>query len=159
GKEGYRGDRELSVKELLTQIRQLNVQPDPSGDYIKKRISAYMVEVHKKFSIPAACLVFILIGAPLGILAHRGGIGLAGGISLLFFVIYWMFLSNGETLADRGKLSPAIAMWLPNVILALVGFWFLWLARRRTTFPGIAVLVNLGNRIFHSKAIRDNSKG
>ncbi|MFH0765239.1 MAG: LptF/LptG family permease, partial [Calditrichota bacterium] len=71
GKEGYRGDRELSVKELLTQIRQLNIQTDQSGDYIKKRISSYMVEVHKKFSIPAACLVFILLGAPLGMLTRR----------------------------------------------------------------------------------------
>lgn len=89
----------------------------------KKSRYRYWVEIHKKFSIPAACIVFILIGAPLGTMTRKGGFGMAGGISLLFFLIYWAFLIGGEKLADRGMLSPFIGMWSANFILGALGIW------------------------------------
>ena len=84
-------------------------------------INKYLVELHKKFSIPFASIVFILIGAPLGIMARKGGIAISMGISLGFFIVYWIFLISGEEFADRGLLSPALSMWLPNLILGPVG--------------------------------------
>ena len=88
-----------------------------------ERQDKYWVEIHKKFSLPAACIVFILIGAPLGTMTRRGGIGVAGGISLLFFLVYWAFLIAGEKFADRGMLSPFWGMWSANVVLGLLGIW------------------------------------
>ncbi|MCE2447426.1 MAG: LptF/LptG family permease [Candidatus Latescibacteria bacterium] len=83
------------------------------------------VEIHKKLSIPAACLVFALVGAPLGALIRRRGAAVSVGISLFFFWIYWMFLIGGEELADRGYIPPPLAMWAPNGVFALVGWGLL----------------------------------
>jgi lipopolysaccharide export system permease protein len=87
----------------------------------KRDAGGYLVEVHKKYSLPAACIVFILLGAPLGALARRGGIGMGVGLSIGFFIVYWAFLIGGEKLADRGIISPWSGMWSANIILTVVG--------------------------------------
>jgi len=84
-------------------------------------INKYLVELHKKFSIPFASIVFILIGAPLGMMARKSGFAVSMAFSLGFFIIYWIFLISGEEFADRGYLSPALSMWIPNLILAPIG--------------------------------------
>ena len=89
------------------------------------RINEYLVEIHKKLSIPAACLVFALVGAPLGALIRRRGAAVSVGVSLFFFWIYWMFLIGGEELADRGYIPPPLAMWAPNLVFALAGWGLL----------------------------------
>jgi len=83
--------------------------------------SRYLVEINKKFSIPTACLVFILLGAPLGVMARSGGIGTGVSYSLAFFVIYWVCLIGGESLADHQRLEPWLAMWFPNILFGAVG--------------------------------------
>jgi lipopolysaccharide export system permease protein len=103
-----------------------------------KRIAQYKVEIHKKLSIPAACIVFVLLGAPLGIKARRGGAA-AGFISVGFFLLYYLFLVGGEELADRGIMAPWFSMWLPNIVLGVAGLWLVLtvcnvrLKRRETT--------------------------
>jgi len=84
-------------------------------------INRYEVEIYKKYAIPAACILFVFVGCPLGILTKGGNFGLSAAISLGFYVLYWVSLIGGEKLADRGLLSPAVAMWLGNVLLAIVG--------------------------------------
>jgi lipopolysaccharide export system permease protein len=86
----------------------------------------YMVEVHKKFSIPFACFCFVLVGVPLGVLAKRGGFGIGAGLSLAFFLMYWAFLISGEKLADRGIVSPSVAMWAGNAVLIVIGAGLFW---------------------------------
>jgi lipopolysaccharide export system permease protein len=81
----------------------------------------YLLEIHKKFSIPVACILFVLIGTPLGILARSGGVGTATSYSLAFFVVYWACLIGGEALADRGRIDGAVAMWTPDALLLLAG--------------------------------------
>ncbi len=94
-------------------------------DYNKKEINRYWVEIHKKYSLPFACIVFVLIGAPLGTMTRKGGFGMAAGISLIFFVIYWAFLIGGEKLADRGLLSPFWGVWNANFVLGILGIFLL----------------------------------
>ena len=89
------------------------------------RINEFEVEIHKKFSIPTACLVFALVGAPLGALIRRRGAVVSIGISLFFFWVYWMFLIGGEELADRGFIPPTLAMWAPNIFFSLAGWGLL----------------------------------
>ena len=86
-------------------------------------INKYLVELHKKFSIPFASIVFILIGAPLGMMARKSGFTVSMTFSLGFFIIYWAFLISGEEFADRGYLSPALSMWLPNLVLCPLGLF------------------------------------
>jgi len=87
----------------------------------EKQNDVYLVEVHKKYAIPAACVVFILIGAPLGIMTRRSGMLLGAGVSLVFFILYWVCLIGGEELADRQIISPAVAMWSANVLVGIAG--------------------------------------
>ena len=87
----------------------------------KNSINKYLVELHKKFSIPFASIIFILIGAPLGMMARKGGFSVSMAFSLGFFIVYWIFLIGGEEFADRGLLSPVLSMWLPNIVLGTFG--------------------------------------
>jgi lipopolysaccharide export system permease protein len=87
----------------------------------RKEISQHMVEVHKKFSIPVACLVFAFIGAPLGIMARRGGIGTGVIYSLAFYLLYWICMIRGEVMADRLIIEPWVAMWAPNILVGIGG--------------------------------------
>ena len=62
-----------------------------------------------------------MVGAPLGIRVRRGGAATGAALSIGFFLIYWVFLISGEKLADRAVIAPWVAMWSPNILLALVG--------------------------------------
>ncbi|HUL43131.1 MAG TPA: LptF/LptG family permease [Bacteroidota bacterium] len=105
-------------------------------DYNQKRIDSYLVEINKKYSIPAACLVFVFIGAPLGIVARRGTFGVAASLSLGFFVIYWASLIGGEKLADRGYISPWFGMWAANIFLSVLGLYLtIRMGRETPTIP------------------------
>ena len=92
----------------------------------RKRQAQYWVEVHKKFSTSVACIVFVLIGAPLGIMARKGGIGTGIIYSIAFFVLYWVCLIGGENLADRLIVSPVLAMWISNAIIGAIGIFLTW---------------------------------
>jgi lipopolysaccharide export system permease protein len=89
----------------------------------KRQADTYRVEIYKKYSIPFACVVFVLIGAPLGIITKRGGFGVAAGMSLGFFLLYWACLIGGEKLADREFLIPFLSMWMANILLGIVGLF------------------------------------
>ena len=93
-----------------------------------------LVEIYKKYSIPFACIVFVLIGAPLGIMARRGNMAVGGGISLIFFIVYWIFLIGGEELADRDMLSPFLSMWLANFIVGAFGIYLLIRTAKESSF-------------------------
>lgn len=81
----------------------------------------YRVEIHKKFSISLACLNFVLIGIALALRWPRGGVGLVMGGSVLIFAVFYVLLTTGESFADRGEMPPALAMWLPNLIIFVAG--------------------------------------
>lgn len=103
------------IRMQSTYIKQVNAQMD-----------AYQVEIYKKYSIPFACLIFAMIGAPLGYRVKKGGFGIAAGLSLLFFLIYWAALIGGEKLADRNLVTPFIGMWLVNIFLGLFGLYLMF---------------------------------
>lgn len=81
----------------------------------------YLVEIHKKYSIAFACIVFVLIGAPLAVRFPRGGVGMVIVASVAIFAVYWVGLIGGEKLADRGLVDPFWAMWTPNFLFLALG--------------------------------------
>ncbi len=86
------------------------------NDSFVRQIQRYNVEIHKKYSIPFACVVFVLVGSPLAIRMSRSGMNMAIGLSIVFFLVYYVCLIGGEKLADRGFTSPFLAMWSPNIV-------------------------------------------
>lgn len=89
-----------------------------------------LVEIHKRFAIPAACLVFGLYGIPLGFRNRRGGRSSGFLISVGIFLFYYVMLGNGEEAAASGQLPPWLAMWAPNILLSLLGTFLLWRRNR-----------------------------
>ena len=85
------------------------------------KIQKNTVEINKKFAIPIASIIFILIGAPLGIVIRRGNLAISMAISLMFFVLYYILIVGGEQLADKNMFNPVLSMWLPNIIIFIVG--------------------------------------
>ncbi|MBX7152814.1 LptF/LptG family permease [bacterium] len=105
-----------------------------SATNYQRMIDQLMVEVNKKYSIPMACIIFVLLGAPIGVKARRGNLGIAGGISLFFFIAYYFCLVLGEDYADRQLLNPFFAMWFPNLILGLIGMVLTYQTASERTF-------------------------
>ncbi len=115
----------LSALERATNtLRQLQALTQNDAQVLSvddRMIDKYLVEIYKKYSIPTACLVFIFIGAPLGMMVRKGGFGVGAGFSLMFFLFYWACLIGGEKLADRNVLSPFWGMWAANIVLGFMG--------------------------------------
>lgn len=88
--------------------------------------NSLMVELHKKFSIPFACVVFGILGLPLGIRLRRGGKSLSYIIGLVIFIVYWLFLINGEALGDKGTIPPFLGMWAANMLFGALGVLLLF---------------------------------
>ncbi len=86
----------------------------------------YDIEIHKKFSLAAACLIFVLLGAPIAVRFPRGGVGLVIGVSLVVFALYYVGLIGGEALANKAIVPPFWAMWGMNVVMSIVGVFLLF---------------------------------
>lgn len=89
----------------------------------KQRAGQLLVEIHKKNSLAVACLIFMLIGAPIGLSMRRGGLHIAALVAIGIFLFYWVTLVNGEKLADRELLTPWVGMWAANLVGGAVGIW------------------------------------
>jgi len=127
-------------------------------EYTQGDIDKYMVEVHKKYSIPAACIVFVLIGAPLGVMVKKGGFGVAASISLFFFLIYWAFLIGGEKLSERGFFSPFWGMWTANILLGIVGIFLTIRSVKETVTISFSSLKKLIPKHFRNDEEKDSDE-
>lgn len=112
---------DMLVQHLATELTTLETRIEAT----RRGINRYSVELHKKYAIPFACIVFVLIGAPLAVRFPRGGVGMVIAFSLVIFSIYWMGLTGGEQLGDRGYVSPLWGMWAVNVVFLALGVWAL----------------------------------
>jgi len=108
-------DASVLVRHVERNRQQISAQ--------KRVMDKYNIEIQKKYSIPAASLAFVLIGAPLGIMTRRGGMGMAIAIAIALFMVYWAFLIGGEDMADRGIISPFVAMWSANILIGCLGLY------------------------------------
>ena len=112
----------------LTTIGEVLASQDGARN-AQLRADRFDVEVHKKFALTIACLSFVLIGVPVAARFPRGGLGLVLGAGLAVYAIYFSGLSAGETLADRGIISPVIAMYGSNIVLVLMATVAMYLVR------------------------------
>src|SRR5205085_9768031 len=118
----HKPDAAETAMELRTDVRNEVEMWTIEREGIERRIASLSVEVHKKFSLPAACIVFVLIGAPLGMRVRRAGPAVAF-VSIAFFLFYYLCLVGGEELANRLMLPAWLAMWLLNIVR---GSWGLY---------------------------------
>lgn len=107
-----------------------NVTEIAGSEYKMRRaeITQYNVEWHKKLSLSAACLVLFFIGAPLGSIIRKGGLGMPLVVALIFFLIFYLLNIFGEKFTKDNLLSPVLGMWLPVIVLSPVGFFLTYKA-------------------------------
>lgn len=107
----------IALRELEPLLQEARIRLEDS----RRDRNRYDVEIQKKFSLAASCLIFVLIGAPIALRFPRGGVGLVIGVSFAIFGIYYVGLIGGEALADKGYMPPWVAMWSANILLAGLG--------------------------------------
>ncbi len=133
----YRDDIPISEYEIKEKLRSFNnISRQLTNEFMlisnyQKTNNKYMVEIHKKFTLAFACLLFAMTGAPLGILVRKGGITIASALSIAFFLVYYIMLIWGEQLADRNLLDPTFGSWMPNIILFIVGLVLFFLSDKQ----------------------------
>jgi lipopolysaccharide export system permease protein len=125
--------------EVLSELQMSRLEVET----LARRKASLEVELQKKFALAFACVVFVLVGAPLGMQVRRGGVAI-GFLSILFFAFYYLCLQFGESFADRLLLPPWLAMWLANIVL---GTWGLFATLR-------ACEVRFGPRVRHAARTR-----
>lgn len=121
-------------RRLKALERRLKNEYNLLNSYSRSK-SKYGVEIHKKFSLPFACILFVMIGTPMGVLARKGGFVVGISMSFGFFLIYYVMLIGGEEMADRNYVAPWMGMWAPNLLLLIIGLYLLiHTVRERTPF-------------------------
>jgi len=119
----YIGDKkpeEMNIKELKEYIdlkRKMGVN-----------VTDYSIQLNMKMSIPFACLVFALLGAPLGLSPRRASSSIGLGLSIIIIFVYYILMSISVAVGELGWLSPPVAAWLPNIITGGIGFYILRMA-------------------------------
>jgi lipopolysaccharide export LptBFGC system permease protein LptF len=136
-----------AIAAQLSGLSDVSDVVDQEAFYLRD-VHQYEVEIHKKFTLSVACLNFVLIGIALALRFPRGGIGLVIGGSLVIFALFYVTLTAGETLADDGYISSALAMWLPNAIVLAAGLGGLLRVNREFGSTRGGDLADLTNLLF-----------
>jgi lipopolysaccharide export system permease protein len=96
--------------------------------YLNKPKILLKIVWHKKFTLSFACLVLFFIGAPLGAIIRKGGLGMPVVISILLFILYYVLSITGEKFAKEGIISPMLGSWISSLILLPLGIFLTWKA-------------------------------
>jgi len=125
----------LKVERVAEQSRY----QEKIRDSYRVKENRYLVEFHKKFAIPFACIVFALLGVPMAVTSSRSGKGVSVSLAIAVYLIYYLFLVGGEKFADRGRLDPFLAMWSANFFLVILGIPLFFKAVRESTLLSITL--------------------
>jgi lipopolysaccharide export system permease protein len=112
-KVATKSSTEMSLSELTATLKNRGLKEEMLRDLA--------IELNKKMTVPVSCLVFALIGMPLGIRAHRSVRSRGFTIGLFLVLVYYLLRISGEALVETGRLSPVIGTWAPNWIFAAAG--------------------------------------
>lgn len=118
--------------DALNKARNIKVNLNSAKTRLyqyQKDANLYTIEMQKKYAQALACILMFLVGAPLGAIIKKGGLGVPTIIAIFFFIIYYVFSSIGEKQAKEGAMDPIIAAWMSDAILLPFGLFFLKQAR------------------------------
>lgn len=128
-KSTSKGSVDMTIRELLVNMRKGGIDDAARRDMI--------IELNKKFSIPLSCLVFAIIGIPLGIVSRRSGKSRGFAVGLFVVTFYYTLQLAGEALGETGKLPPVIAVWAPNILVGSLGTYLFLMAAKEKHLPDL----------------------
>lgn len=126
-------DDRILAQRISANKNKINVN-NQETDYSVERIRSFKVEYHKKYALAFACLVFALMGIPIGIMTKSSGIGASFSVSALIFLIYYVSLIGGERMADKGIIAPWISMWISNIVFLIAAVILTYTAKFERSF-------------------------
>ena len=146
--------REKDIGELFRDLRALEEVPPALRE--SRQVRAHRIEIHKKFALPFACLVFALLGLPLGVMTGRAGRTGGFSLGLVIILLYYVLLTAGEKAAMDGRLSAFLGMWGPDIVLAASGaLLFLRAGRGTPVLRRLAGRLKSGPRDEHAPRVSD----
>lgn len=118
--------KQMMLEMAINQARDAKQIVDEQVKNFEKQdvtIRRHQMELHRKFTLPFACLIFFFIGAPLGAIIRKGGLGMPVVISILFFIVYYIIDTLGAKFAREGVWYVFQGMWLSSAILLPLGIF------------------------------------
>jgi lipopolysaccharide export system permease protein len=126
-----------------------NLKVNNENGYMKdKMYYKHQIVMHKKFTFSIACFLLFFIGAPLGAIIRKGGLGLPAVISTIFFILFWVLSFTGEKYAIAGVLPAYEGMWIAPAILLPIGIFLTYKANTDASLLDVDTWIKLFNRIF-----------
>ena len=116
-------------------------------------IKKHKKEWHKKFTLSFACIIFFLIGAPLGTIIRKGGMGLPVVVSVLVFVIYYIISTVAERMAEFGDLNMFLGVWLSSIVILPIGLFLTFKATTDSSLLDADSWKKLFHQLFHRKTL------
>lgn len=129
-------EREMTNFELLRRVRELNRDSRKTGyqilfSKIEQEISCIKTRIHNRLALSLSCLVFVLIGIPLGIKVHRSETSIGAGVSLILVGCYYFLMTLGEAFQDKAVFHPWLFMWVPNITMFCIGIVLMYRLLRK----------------------------
>lgn len=125
------GNRMIAIAEAQSQVRYiqdvLSIKSTTDSEY-SNSIRRYLMEYQRKFTLSVVCLVFFSIGAPLGAIIRKGGLGLPVVMAIIFFLIYYVISTLAEKSAREGNMNATLGMWTAIIVLAPLGIFLTYKA-------------------------------
>jgi len=146
--------RKAAITRSLTLARSVKTHTQISLGSIDRRsigLIRHKVEKHRKFTLSIACLVLFFIGAPLGAIIRKGGLGLPMVFSVVFFIVFHVLTTMGKKMADDAVLSPFVGMWLAIFILFPIGVWLTYKSMNDSALFNMDAYVMKFNKLFKRK--------
>lgn len=134
GDEVKKGKREMSLGELRSIAEELRDEGTDSYPIL--------TEYYNRFSIPLACLIFGMVGPPLGLFTRRSGRSAGMTVAVAVFAVYYLLMKGGENLAAGGHVHPLLAVLIPNAVIGGFGAFLLVKCSRESEF-GLGALMRL----------------
>ena len=133
---------------LAKKAKSVTFNTVPSLQYKVEKLRRYEVEWHRKFVLSFACMIFLLLGAPLGAIIRKGGLGLPLVVSTLFFIFWYIINLTTEKMVKADQLHALFGMWLPSFIFFLLGVFLTYKATTDSQMMNMDTYTNFLKKIF-----------
>lgn len=144
-------DKIFLIEDAMSMVRnninQITISAQTIDNYIR-RLRRYQIEYHRKFTLSVACLFFFFIGAPLGAIIRKGGLGMPVVVSVFFFILYYVISLMGEKFARESVVLPYIGMWFSTYLLIPVSFFLTYKASTDSSVMQIDTYLKFFKKFF-----------
>ena len=147
------------IESAISQLRSNKNYVRSKSDMIasfERTLNRHLIEWHRKFTLSFACIILFFIGAPLGAIIRKGGLGLPVVISVLFFLVYHITSITFEKLAKQGEMEPKEGMWIATIVLFPIGLFLTFKASTDSSLLDLETYSKSIERLLHKLGLKRN---